>query len=82
MLDATAHALKFAGFQEKYFLDSFEPEFEIVPKKELQNGPISLSLPDSVPSPARGKLGPEEFQRFVEYSAAVIAGLLELKPLR
>ncbi len=82
VLDATAHALKFAVFQDKYFMDAFEPEFEIAPKKEMRNAPFSLTLPDSVPSPAGGKLGPEEFQKFVEYTASIIADILELKPLR
>ena len=65
ILDATAHALKFAVFQDKYFSDTFEPEFEVVPRPELQNAPLQLSLPDSVPSPARGKLDPDQFQEFV-----------------
>ncbi|MGC8490299.1 MAG: threonine synthase [Syntrophobacteraceae bacterium] len=81
ILDATAHALKFAGFQDKYFLDAFEPEFEIAPRKEMQNAPFSLQLPDSVPSPARFTLGPDEFRKFVEYSASVIADVLGLKRL-
>ncbi|MDR3570372.1 MAG: threonine synthase [Syntrophobacteraceae bacterium] len=82
ILDATAHALKFAGFQDKYFRDGFEPEFEVAPKKEMQNAPCALSYPDSVSSPAGANLGPEEFREFVEYSAAAIADILELKPLK
>ncbi|MDR3553984.1 MAG: threonine synthase [Syntrophobacteraceae bacterium] len=82
VLDATAHALKFAVFQDKYFTDGFEPEFEVLPKKEMRNAPFSLSLPASVPSPAGGRLAPEEFRRFVEYAASVVAEVLELKPLR
>ncbi len=81
VLDATAHALKFSGFQEKYFTDAFEPEFEIAPKKEMRNAPFSLSLPERVPNPASGPLGPEEFKKFVEYSASAIADILELKAL-
>lgn len=82
ILDATAHALKFAGFQEKYFMDGFEPEFEVVPKKQMQNGPVSVRLPDEVPSPAGRHLGPEELRKFVEYAAGVVADILELKALR
>jgi threonine synthase len=81
ILDATAHALKFSVFQDKYFSDTFEPEFEVVPKPELQNAPLSLSLPDSVPSPAMGRLGPGQFEEFVKYTATMIAGILELKQL-
>ena len=42
ILDATAHALKFSGFQDYYFEDNFPPEYGIVPKKELQNMPHSV----------------------------------------
>jgi threonine synthase len=82
ILDATAHALKFAVFQDKYFLDTFEPEFEVSPKPELQNAPLSLSLPDSVPNPAKGELSPEQFKEFVEYTSSIIAGILDLKQLK
>jgi threonine synthase len=82
ILDATAHALKFAVFQDKYFLDTFEPEFEVTPKPELQNAPLSLRLPDSVPNPAKGKLSPEQFKEFVEYTSSIIAGILDLKQLK
>lgn len=39
ILDATAHALKFAGFQDLYFQDGFGPEFEITPDRKLANAP-------------------------------------------
>ena len=39
ILDATAHALKFAGFQDMYFHDGFGPEFEIAPDRNLANVP-------------------------------------------
>jgi threonine synthase len=40
ILDATAHALKFSGFQDMYFQDSFGPEYEIVPDEQLSNAPL------------------------------------------
>ncbi|MEJ2092625.1 MAG: threonine synthase [Syntrophobacterales bacterium] len=43
VLDATAHHLKFAGFQEMYFEDTFPPEFEVIPKPEYQNRPQILT---------------------------------------
>jgi threonine synthase len=43
VLDATAHHLKFAGFQEMYFQDTFPPEFEVIPKPEYQNRPQLLT---------------------------------------
>jgi threonine synthase len=80
VLDATAHALKFATFQDKYFANSFEPQFEITPKRELQNAPHLIVPPDDVPKPAPGKhLEAEALTRFVEYTAGAIAELLELK---
>ena len=43
VLDATAHHLKFIGFQEMYFENTFPPEFEVIPKPEYQNRPQLLS---------------------------------------
>ncbi|HMK65113.1 MAG TPA: threonine synthase, partial [Thermodesulfobacteriota bacterium] len=42
IVDATAHALKFAGFQDMYFSHSFPPEFGIHPKEKFKNKPIPL----------------------------------------
>ena len=39
VLDSTAHALKFSGFQEMYFSNNFPPEFKINPDPELINTP-------------------------------------------
>jgi threonine synthase len=43
VLDATAHHLKFIGFQQMYFEDSFPPEFEVTPKPQYQNRPQLLT---------------------------------------
>jgi threonine synthase len=43
VLDATAHHLKFVGFQEMYFTNTFPPEFEVTPKPEFQNYPQLLT---------------------------------------
>jgi threonine synthase len=82
VLDATAHALKFAVFQDKYFSDKFEPEFEVIPRPDLLNAPFALCLPDSVPSPARGELSPEQFKEFVKYASSKIAAILELQQIK
>jgi len=74
VLDATAHALKFAGFQEKYFTDGFEPEYEVIPREELRNRPL---LVDSRPPPSGG--GDEEYGAFVEKAARSVAEILELR---
>ena len=80
VLDATAHALKFATFQEKYFTDRFEPEFEVNPKPELRNAPQLVALPDEVPRPTPGKqLEADALRRFVTYTAGAIAEGLGLK---
>lgn len=40
--DSTSHQLKFAGFQESYFAGTLPPEYEVVPRPELVNRPVSL----------------------------------------
>jgi len=42
VVDSTAHQLKFADFQQKYFEGGLSAEYEIEPKKELQNRPVDL----------------------------------------
>jgi threonine synthase len=39
VLDATAHALKFSGFQDMYFQNAFGPEYGISPDENLANAP-------------------------------------------
>lgn len=79
VLDATAHALKFATFQDKYFNDSFEPEYGIVPRKELQNTPALVTPGAGIPVPKPGQaLVPEDFQAFVQATAETIAKILKL----
>lgn len=58
VLDATAHSLKFAGFQDMYFNDAFPPEYGVTPDKSLANRP-ELLLPES----ARQGRGVAEFAR-------------------
>jgi threonine synthase len=68
VLDATAHHLKFIGFQQMYFEDSFPPEFEVTPKAAYQNRP-QLLTPRS-PKP----------EDMVPDLAGQIAALLKLTP--
>jgi threonine synthase len=72
VLDATAHALKFSGFQDMYFQYSFPPEFEVRPKKALQNAPRAAGVepPPRADDPA--------YPRFVEQTAGKVARLLRL----
>jgi threonine synthase len=56
VLDATAHMLKFIGFQEMYFENSFPPEYGVTPDPAQVNKPQAvLSQQD------KDRLPPEEF---------------------
>ncbi|MEW6262861.1 MAG: threonine synthase [Thermodesulfobacteriota bacterium] len=81
VLDSTAHALKFAEFQNRYFDDDFTPEFEIKPRAELKNRPRYIRPSDlpRVPGPDT-VLDPDEFKTFVQTTAREIAQALGLKP--
>lgn len=81
VLDATAHALKFAVFQEKYFEDRFEPEFGVVPKEELRNRPVLVRPPQGVPCPVPGTaMDSESFRAFVTATGDAVASVLGLRP--
>ena len=80
ILDATAHHLKFTGFQQMYFDNSFPEGFGVIPKPELVNLP-RLAAPaelDELPAPGK-QLSDEAFQRFVSSTATHIADELGLK---
>lgn len=80
VIDSTAHALKFSGFQEMYFNNSFPPEFEISPNPDLMNAPIMIHPEDLEKVPAPGKpLGSEDFKKFVRRISEEIAKALDLK---
>ena len=80
VLDSTAHMLKFAGFQEMYFDNSFASEFDIRPKSELQNQSIQLRPKNlsKYPSPGKPLLG-EEQKNYLREMAAEVARVLNLK---
>jgi threonine synthase len=46
LLDATAHSLKFAGFQDMYFNNAFPQEYGITPDPALANKPELLLAPE------------------------------------
>jgi threonine synthase len=80
VLASTAHALKFAGFQEMYFENRFPEEFDIVPDPARVNAPVFIRPADLERVPAAGApLPPEEFKRFVRRTAEEIAARLNLK---
>ncbi|MBN2467421.1 MAG: threonine synthase [Deltaproteobacteria bacterium] len=43
VVDSTSHQLKFMNFQQMYFDDQYPPEYEISPRKELQNKPVGMN---------------------------------------
>ena len=80
VLDSTAHAIKFAGFQEMYFQQKFPPDYKISPKPDLINTPVYLHPEDLAKVPAPGRpLSGNDLERFVARMAQEIAGMLELK---
>ncbi len=77
VLDSTAHHLKFVSFQEKYFEDSFEPEFEVVPKEELMNRPVPVRSKRAKRLPTEeDHLSGPELEDFVAATAQEVARIL------
>jgi threonine synthase len=80
VLDATAHVLKFSSFQEMYLANRFPSEFEVTPRKEYKNTPISVQPGALKKLPQVGKpLQGKDLDLFIKASAAEIARILDLK---
>jgi threonine synthase len=80
VLDSTAHALKFAGFQDMYFEGKFPADYNITPRQDLVNAPLYVQPKDLDQVPAPGKpLSGELFEHFVNRTAEEIASRLNLK---
>jgi threonine synthase len=80
VLDATAHALKFVGFQEHYFTGDLDSAYQVIPRAELKNRPALIRAPGLKRFPASGQpLPADEFQAFVEATAQEIARELGLQ---
>jgi threonine synthase len=80
VLDSTAHILKFLTFQEKYFNETFGPEFEIRPREDLKNFPL-LVKPEhlkKVPEPDL-PLNREEMHEYIQEMTKGVAEILGLK---
>jgi threonine synthase len=82
ILDSTAHALKFAGFQEMYFENAFPEEFEISSNPELINKPILIRPQEleKVPAPGMPLTG-EAFKHFIDLTSKEIATILNLESI-
>ncbi|BDV01893.1 threonine synthase [Thermodesulfomicrobium sp. WS] len=70
ILDATAHALKFAGFQDMYFSGTLPAEYNITPNPALANLPKPV-LDDA----AKGRLAEDEYTRTAARRVVEILGL-------
>jgi threonine synthase len=82
VLDSTAHALKFSGFQDLYFSGKLPDDFGITPDPALVNLP-TLVHPDDlekVPAPGHPLTG-SDFDRFVDRTSQEIARALDLKAI-
>ncbi len=80
VVDSTAHALKFAGFQEMYFDNRFPGEFEVKPDPALINKPSLVRPEDLEKIPGPGKpIHGEDFKKFVKRVSETIAKNLDLK---
>ena len=70
VLDSTAHALKFAGFQNMYFTDAFPAEYGISPDASLANKPALVIGADE-----KARLSVEDFTKA---AAKAVADRLDL----
>ena len=80
VLNSTAHMLKFAGFQEMYFEQTFPPDYNISPRPDLINAPLYVHPEDLEKVPASGKpLTGRDMEHFVVRTVEAIAARLDLK---
>ncbi len=70
VLDSTAHMLKFADFQNKYFENGFAPEYEVKADSKLVNAPQSMFTQSQ-----KDDWGEEEY---IKQASAAIAAQLKL----
>ena len=79
IIDSTAHAIKFSGFQDMYFEKKFPPEFGVSPKQELINSPVYIHPAnlDKIPQPGNPLSG-KDLEIFVQRISDEIASRLKL----
>jgi threonine synthase len=82
VVDSTAHALKFSGFQDMYFTQSFPSEFKVTPNPALINAPVYVHPPglEKVPQPGK-PLNHAELKQFVQRISDEIAAQLTLRKI-
>ena len=80
IVDSTAHALKFSGFQDMYFQNTFPDTFAVSPRPDLANQPRYVHPKGLEQVPAPGKpLEKQAFDEFVDAVSGHIAKALGLK---
>lgn len=80
ILDSTAHALKFSGFQDMYFQNTFSSQFDITPNPALVNLPVFIKPRDLKEIPRDGKpLKDADFKLFVKRVSEEIATILDIQ---
>ncbi len=82
VVDSTAHALKFSGFQDMYFSQSFPAEFKVASNPALINTPEYVHPPDLEKIPQPGKpLNSADLKQFVQRISDEIAARLALRKI-
>jgi threonine synthase len=80
VVDSTAHALKFSGFQDMYFENRFSDDYHITPKAELINHPQLVCPADLTNVPTADQpLAGQDLADYVARISLEIAGLLGLE---
>ncbi len=80
IIDATAHAMKFSGFQTLYFEEKIPDDYKIKPNPELINAPKLIMPDDSRKMPHQGNpLNEDDFKIFAKDVSGKIAKELKLK---
>lgn len=82
IVDSTAHALKFSGFQDMYFENTFPEEFKVNPNTSLVNKPryVHPDHLEKIPMPGAPLTG-EDLTTFVKQISDAIAHMLQLKKI-
>ncbi|MGE4298301.1 MAG: threonine synthase [Desulfovibrionaceae bacterium] len=70
VLDATAHSLKFIGFQDMYFSDTFPADYGVTPRQELQNAPRLV-----IDAAEKARLDPAAYTLAAANNVAEVLGL-------
>ncbi len=79
IVDATAHSMKFSGFQDLYYTQSMPKAYGITSKSELINTPQLILPKDTQKVPAQGApLSDDDFKTFARDIAGRIASELNL----